>query len=276
MSKCDFIKLSPRRRQRPKSHRFKTVAQGSIRKEFSRFNLCDSLLSCFSVNMIALQLSNLDKGAAKGLCLEFILHEYAKALKIAAGLTHATPDDALSDLEKLFTDSYNTTVLQQPGVLDKLCFYCEALVQTSKIGENLLDAIDELRTVVAKPRAQLARSLRSTPHSGSPVTTDSFHAIHQQLQAFFPRLLPIIKECSDSESALFSLLELRETLNRHLGEKTVENLLQNLFPEGPQTLRQTLSDGFSRRGFCDFCQRHEALFKGLTWQTNAQPAAPKL
>ena len=224
--------------------------------------------------MIALQLSNLDKGAAKGLCLEFILHEYAKALQIAVRLDSASASDVLSDLEKLFADSMNTSVLQQPGTLDKLCFYCEALVQTSKTGENLLDAIDDLRTAVSFPRVYLTRALRSIPN-GPAYNADNFRALYRQLQAFFSQLLPIFEECSDSESALFSLLEQREILNRHLGEKTVENLLQKLFPEGPHVFRQALSNGFSKRGFCDFCQRHEALFEGLTWTPLAKPV-PKL
>lgn len=274
MITCDFFRLSPRRRLRPKMKHYKTVARGSIKKQFSRFLLCDSLLSCFSKTMIELQLSNLDKGAAKGLCIQFILHEYAKALKITAHLPNSSPEDALIDLEKLFANSSNSPIVHQPGVLDKLCFYCEALVQSSKIGENLLGTIDELRILASLSRTQLSREIRSIPITASTSGVDSLKDIEQKLRGFFTLLSPIFQECLDSESALFSLLELRDVLNWHLGERTVEKLLAELFPKGPEMLRQTLIDGFSRRGFSDFCERHESLFCGLTWPTIA-PSHPK-
>jgi hypothetical protein len=215
--------------------------------------------------MITLQLAQSEKGAAKGLCFEFILHEYAKALTMADKLMSAPPFDALAILEKLFHDSLNEDIQHRTGIIDKLCFYCEALVQTSRIGKHLLDAIDDLRNDISKPRANLARQLRSFPYCTSLSNHDFLHKLDQDLHAIFPLLADLLQTCLDCETALFALLELRKTLNHYLGEKTVETLLQQLFPGGPHLLRETLVNSYARRGFSDFFQRHEALFEGLVW-----------
>ncbi|MBF8262922.1 MAG: hypothetical protein HW387_587 [Parachlamydiales bacterium] len=262
-----------KQRSRPKSNRVKHFARDIFRKQFSRFRLCDNLLSCFSVNMIALQFAQLEKGAAKGLSLEFILHEYTKALSLADRLQRASTADCLEIFEKLYADSLSTAVMQQPGVLDKLCFYCEALVQTSKIGENLLDAIDGLRNAASLPRCALARQQRSIASSHS--ISDLIRTFYEKLRAFFSLLIPVFEVSLDCETAFFTLLELRQSLNRFLGANTVEHLLQRLFPQGPQMLRQTLAAGYSRRGFSDFCHRFDALFEGLVWPHPTALCSPK-
>lgn len=183
--------------------------------------------------MLALQFSQSEKGAAKGLCIEFILHEYAKALTMAEKLSSASPVEILMILEKLFHNSVDTRCHHQSGIIDKLCFYCEALVQNSKIGEHLLDAIDELRISASKPRSALARQLRSIPYCTSVSANDLLQPLNQGLRAFFQLLLPVFQTCLECETALFALLELRKTFNHHLGAKTVESLLQQLSPAVP-------------------------------------------
>lgn len=214
--------------------------------------------------MISLQFAQIEKGASKGLCLEFILLEYSKALALSDQLDDSNPKECLKILEKLFADPLNTSIMVEPGILDKLCFYCEALVQTSKTGETLLGAMDELRNSVALPRSLLARQMRAIPTSSQNMG-DLLQKIQDELRAFFDQLVPIFQDSLDCEAALFALLELRFTLNRYLGDQTVENFLQQLFPAGPEDLRQTISNGFSKRGFGDFCQRHETLFETLAW-----------
>jgi len=226
--------------------------------------------------MIALQFSQFEKGATKGLCIEFVLHEYAKALAMAEKLTSASPAGILIILEKLFHCSVNPECINQSGIVDKLCFYCEALVQTSKIGEHLLDTIDELRNSTCKPRAVLARQLRSIPYCTSISIDALLQPLNQGLRTFFARLIPVIYSCAECETALFALLELRKTFNRYLGAKTVESLLQQLFPGGPHLLRQAITTGYSRRGFSDFCQRHEMLLEEeLVWPRKEEICVPQ-
>lgn len=249
--------------------RRKPSSPANFKKQFSRFHLCDSLLTCFSANMIEIQLSQSDKGAIKGLCLEFILHEYAKALAITKDLKNAPSEKIIESLDQLYSSAFNTSILQQPGILVKLCFYCEALVQNSKMGEHLLRVIDDLRNTIILLRSAYAHPLPPTN------VHELLGSLFNSLAGFFSHLLPVFQSSLECESALFTLLELRQTLNHHLGPNTVENLLQNLFPEGPELLRKTLSHRFSRRGFRNFFQRNETLFEGLVWPEPTCIAAPK-
>lgn len=195
--------------------------------------------------MIAAQLLQLEPSTARGLCLQFILHEYVKALEMAARLT------SCPDCEKLVSG------------LDRLCIYCEALIEISKKGEELLNELDELRMRAAQEQTSFLRRARSIGSNLSPSRSD----FHKQLSLFFPLLIPHIEAAAACETALFSLLELRGALNAHLGMGTVEHLLQTLFPHGPLQMRQAISDGFSKRGFVDFCEQHHELFEEIVWPT---------
>jgi hypothetical protein len=270
-----FSGLGSKRRFRSKFRFHGSFRSRMDRKQFSRFDLCDSLLSCFSVTMIALQFAQLEKGASKGLCLEFILHEYAKALALDQRLQCANPENQLVILEKLFADPLNSSILVEPGILDKLCFYCEALVQTSKTGENLLGAIDELRNACALPRSVLARQLHAIVSPPIP-PQELLQKLHDGLLKFFDQLATVIIQSRECEAALFTLVELRSSLNSFLGENKVDLLLQQLFPDGPHSLRQSINEGFASRGFHDFCDRHEALFEGLAWQQQPEICAKTL
>lgn len=210
--------------------------------------------------MIAPQLCQLEQSAAKGLSLEFFIHEYVRAFSIVARLENASPQAILRDLEKLSCDPHHNP-LQQPGILDRLCSYSEALLQTSNIGENLYNASDDLRISVSKQRLQMARK------GGRSLSVDSFSLqdLQKKLRTLFPLLEKILLECGELAPVLFTLLELRQSLNIHLGPKRVETLLQKLFPKGPESLRDFLSKNFSERGFDNFIQNQEALFEGLTW-----------
>jgi hypothetical protein len=217
--------------------------------------------------MIASHLNQLERTAAKGLALEFFLHEYVKALAIVTRLEGAMPHAILRDLEKLSSDSVNNP-LQQPGILDRLCLYCESLLQTSKIGEDLLNAVDDLRISISKQRMHCARKRPPSSLSAFPV-----QQLHDQLRALFPLMESVLLECQDAGAALFALLELRETINRFVGPHSVESLFAKLFPQGPETLRNLLARYFERRGFDQFLQKYEALFEGLTWVVSTKSCA---
>lgn len=199
--------------------------------------------------MIAAQLTHLDKAAARALCLQFILHEYARALEIAAKFSQSKPREVLHGLNQLYPDIIDGMPAVRLGILRKLCFYCEALLETSQKGEELLHALDDLQLTAARQR-----------RSSHPST-----CMFDKLSAFFPLLSKHLEECKTCEAPLFSLLELRKLLNRHLGNGTIETLFQKLF-ETPEDLRQAVLLGFSERGFEGFCRQHEDLFEGLAWE----------
>lgn len=200
--------------------------------------------------MIAAQLTHLDKPAARALCLQFILHEYARALEIAS--TFSSTKDLSGGIEKLYPDLVEGMPVLKLGILRKLCFYCEALLEHSDKGEDLLHALDELQLSAARARRK----------------HDAASELYQKLRAFFPLLYANIQECKECEAPLFTLLELRKTFNFHLGEETIEQLLEKLF-SSPQEMRQTIAQGFSQRGFDAFYKQNKSLFEGVTWKPSA-------
>ncbi len=199
--------------------------------------------------MIAAQLTDLDKPAAKALCLQFILHEYARALEIASTFSGCKSRELMHGLNQLYPDLTEGMPVMKLGILRKLCFYCEALLETSQKGEELLNVLDDLQLAAAKER-------RSHLPSG---------CIFEKLCAFFPLLADHFADCKESEVPLFSLLELRRSLNRFLGSGTVESLFQRLF-DTPDDLQAALALGFAKRGFEGFCRQHADLFEGLAWE----------
>ena len=198
--------------------------------------------------MIAAQLTNLDKTAAKALCLQFILHEYARALEIASVLSSAKPHQVLRATHQLYPDITDGMPVMKPGILRKLCIYCEALLENTQKGGELLHVLEDLQLIICRVR-------RSKSASDS---------ILEKLRTFFPLFSEHFSDCKESEAPLFALVELRTRLNQHLGEGSIEELLQKLFYD-PQELRKIIEQGFAQRGFEDFCKQHEVLFEGLAW-----------
>jgi len=198
--------------------------------------------------MIAAQLTNLDKTAAKALCLQFILHEYARALEIASAFSSAKARQLQKGIHQLYPELVEGMPMMKLGILRKLCNYCEALLENSQKGEELLNALEDIQVLVCRVR-----------RSNNPT-----NSIFEKLQSFFPLLSAHFSDCRQSEAPLYALVELRQKLNKHLGEGSVEQLLQKLF-QSPRELRQVIAQGFSQRGFEGFCKQHEVLFEGLAW-----------
>ncbi len=198
--------------------------------------------------MIAAQLTNLDKTSAKALCLQFILHEYARALEIASTFSLAKSHQLLQGIQQLHPDLLEGMPMMKLGILRKLCIYCEALLENSQKGEELLNALEDLQVIVCR--------VRRSKHSAG--------IIFEKLQEFFPLLAEHFSDCRESEAPMYALVELRQRLNKHLGNRSIEQLLQNLFQD-PLELRHVIAQGFSQRGFESFCKQHEVLFEGLRW-----------
>jgi hypothetical protein len=198
--------------------------------------------------MIAAQLTQLDKTAAKALCLQFILHEYARALEIVSTFSSAKLLPILQGIHQLYPDLSEGMPTMKLGILRKLCNYCEALLENSQQGEELLNALEDLQVLVCRVRRR----------------KNSAHTIFEKLQEFFPRLAEHFSDSRQSEAPMYALVELRQRLNKHLGEGSVEQLLQKLFQD-PRELRQIIAQGFAQRGFEGFCKQHEVLFEGLAW-----------
>ena len=194
--------------------------------------------------MIALQLSHLDKTTAKGLCLEFILHIYAKTLALAAQAKNS------QDLETLFGNPLDTPFFAKSNLFEQLSLYARTLAQTTNLGVEFSNNLEELRCWALQYRVK------------DPIQPSH---VFKRLQALYLQLIPVLEQCADCEVALISLAELREPLNAWLGPQTIEQLLQRLFPEGPEQFRQAVSDKFEKRGFGDYPQKNRDLLAKVTW-----------
>jgi hypothetical protein len=100
--------------------------------------------------------------------------------------------------------------------IDKLCFYCQILLQTSAVGGEKIAAMMQ--------KGKFEKEL-------------------------FKALFPFFSESRFDENLLSWLLENQEKLNGCFGKRQVNQLLSLLAPEGVGFLQATIAEGYRRRGF---------------------------
>ena len=241
--------------------------------------------------------ANLDPPAARSLSLQFILQELVSAFDLVRRLQNETPEhlsgyfqdfDLAAELssisqkiEKFLLFSLENPFAQKGGVLDKLCFYCEILLQASNIADQELTMIlEEMRNAILRIKSRLT-SWKKMPEK-YPVEQVLAHLmalysdLHQNFCQFFLALCPFLEEARSDENVLIYLIEQRFRLNQHLGLRTVEEFLQRLFPNGHEQLRSTICDGYSRRGFASFFAKAQPLIDALEWEAPCHPPLQRL
>ena len=132
--------------------------------------------------------------------------------------------------------------------MDKFCFYSEILVQASHIKDPALTRI----------AAEVRKSVLISHSTGRLI---------QRLCRFFKALTPFLREARSDENVLIYLIENKDALNKRLGEKQIEYLLQSFFPGGHDQLRAFIHEGFTRRGFSSFLASVEPLVEKIRWET---------
>jgi len=217
---------------------------------------------------------DLEPPAARSLSLLFVLQEFLSSCQALQRLEHAAPEEihgAAAQLEQLLLSSLDNPFSQKGGALDKLCFYCEILLQGSKVGEEtILIVLEEMRNAVMKIRSKILFWKKKVP--AREEIHSEFAELYQKLRlkiaSFFSSLLPFLKESRTDENVLLYLVERRSDFNLFLGPKTIENLLNGFFPSGPHELRATICEGYTRRGFQAFYAQQEPLLDALEWETS--------
>ena len=212
---------------------------------------------------------NLEKPVARSLSIQFILQELSLCFQFIASLSIK---DALqnveTELEKLLLFSFVNPFAQKRSMLDKLCFYCEILLQNSIEHDcEALLLLEEMRTHVLKMKSQLNswKKLQAPIESMQKQFDLSLDVLTQKLQLFFHSLLPFFQEGRSDENMLAYLLEKKDCLNPFLGSFTVDVLLQQLFPRGKVQLHATIQEGYRRRGFLDYFKKIEPILDELKW-----------
>lgn len=221
---------------------------------------------------------DLESPAAKSLALLFILQELRTSLNIleTSGQTQQTDRFEINaQLEKFLLFSLDNPFIKNGGVLDKLCFYSESLLQASKINDDqILTVLEEMRNTILKAKAKLETwKKKSTPEKdASSILIVLCEELRMQFRTFFSALFVFLKESRTNENVLIYILEHREDFNRLVGPKTIENLLCRLFPSGPSELRTAICEGYTRRGFTDFYEKQELLLDTVEWETSSCPS----
>ena len=221
---------------------------------------------------------DLDPPAARSLSLLFVLQEFLSSFQLVERMENAAPEGILgisSHLDKFLLFSLDNPFSQKGGALDKLCFYCEILIQASKVSdETILVVLEEMRNSVMKIRTKLNFWKKNIPTRSQLHLefTELYSNLHNHLYSFYSSLHSFLKESRTDENILLYLIEHRSEFNLYLGAKTIENLLNGFFPAGPHELRAAICEGYTRRGFAAFYAQQEPLLDALEWETHGCPS----
>ena len=228
---------------------------------------------------------NLELPTARSLSILFILQELVVSFELIEHLQKITPDQLQGanlqkelemiscELEKFLLFSLDNPFTQKGGSLDKFCFYSEILLKASKVEHEVLPVVlEDMRNSILKSKSKLLLWKKAL-HPLDQILLyllDLYSDLKIKLSSFFSAFIPYLREARTNENVLLYLIENKEIFNRHLGEKTVENLLALFFPAGSHELKAVLCEGFTRRGFADFFAQKEPLIDEIAWEASHQ------
>ena len=227
---------------------------------------------------------NLEPPAARSLCIQFILQELITAFERLASLQISTPEQLVGvdirqeltaisqELEKFLLFSLENPFTQKGGVLDKLCFYCEILLQASNVSDpEIFVLLEEMKNSILRMRSKLIVWKKMTSlHPLDQILSqllELYSELRCKLSRFFTVLSLFIQEARSDENVLIFLIENRLKLNGHLGNRTIEDLLQRFFPAGHAQLRAVICEGYTRRGFNSYFAQAEPMIDEIEWET---------
>lgn len=197
---------------------------------------------------------HLEPPAARSMSLLFIMQEWLIAME---QLEISKAPASTATVEPFFLTS-----------LDKLCFYCDVLLQASKIEhESLPMVLEEMRHTLLsfKTRFLFAKRKDRELSSFESQMGEFLAYLEQKFRSFFSALVPFLQEARTDENVLIYLLEKKQTFNRYLTPRAIEEMLQGFFPAGHSHLRAVICEGFTRRGFSSFLAEKESLIEELEW-----------
>lgn len=227
--------------------------------------------------------SNLEPAVTRSLSIQFILQAIIDSFDLVQDLRLSTPlqlqgantqEEILcisKGLEKFYQFSIDHSLTQRGSLLDKLSFYSEILLQASSVSDpELILIMEEMRKSVLLIKSKMM--LWKKMPGRAPLPEMLHHLMHlyselfEKLCRFFNVLSPFLKEARSDENVLIYLIENKEKLNKYLGERYIENLLQSFFPAGHDQLRAAIHEGYTRRGFTIFLSAVEPLIDEVQWE----------
>lgn len=207
---------------------------------------------------------NLEPPFVRSLCLQFILQTLIDAFECLQKPIPLKGVHIRKELEGLEKSQMNT-------FLDKLCFYSDSLIQISQIKDpELFISLEEIRKELLTFRSKLLvwkKLSASYPLEEMLEQLMQLNShLYRHLRTYFLALIPFLKEARSDENVLVCLIEKKQMLNRDLGPKCIEEILQSFFPAGHDQLRAVIYEGYTRRGFSDFFSKVEPLIDELHWE----------
>jgi hypothetical protein len=227
---------------------------------------------------------HLETPVARSLSIQFLLQALLEAFDLMKTMQQTTPfqlkgihfkqetQDLCKQLEKIYLFSVENPFSQKGSLLDKICFYSEILTQFSPINDlPLISIMEEIRKLIISMKAKIRVWKKiQTRYPLEEVTgqfMDLYNHILEKLSSFFHHLTPFLKDARSDENVLVYLIENKEKLNRYIGDRQIETLLQAFFPKGPEQMRTAIHEGYTRRGFTTFLNSIEPLIDEVQWET---------
>lgn len=226
--------------------------------------------------------STLDPPVARSLSIQFILQALIDAFNLLKIIRQLISDELIGvnlkeeiaavsrELEKFLLFSLENPFAQKSSVLDKLCFYCDILLQASHVKDSEIPVLlEEMRNSILKIKSKTL-AWRKIPATLSQVQTQFLELcddLFQKFSRFFTSFCPFLKEARYDENVLIYLIENKDEFNAYLGLRRIEDLLQSFFPAGHAQLRAAIHEGFTRRGFTTFLSSVESLIDAIEWET---------
>jgi hypothetical protein len=216
---------------------------------------------------------DLQAANAKSLALLFILQELLSQLFLVEESKKLKPPKSLVDilarLEQFLFLTLPSPFTKKGGGIDKLCFYCETLLQASKIDSDLpLTTLDKMRKEILEIKTLISRMQKEGISELCTQTLGKLYkTLMEQFSIFFKSLFPFFEESKTNENLLLFLVEHQSHWDNYLGEKTVISLFRHLFPSGPCELRAAICEGYTRRGFASFYATKESLVDAIEWDS---------
>lgn len=229
--------------------------------------------------------SKLEAPVARSLSIQFIMQTLIDGFELLEDLEGANAIKGNNireeikkisiELEKFYLFSLENPMSQRGGVLDSLCFYSEILMKASQVKDpELVLVMEEMRKAILLVKSKLmiwkkiaaSYILEEIPS----LLKQLYGTLFELMNRFFTAFIPFLKEARSDENVLIYLIEKRTKLNKHLGPKCIEELLQSFFPAGHDQLRAVIYEGYTRRGFSAFLSAVEPLIDEVQWEIQCQ------
>lgn len=197
----------------------------------------------------------------RSLSLLFILQECVDRLEHLKILESMPKEELFSEIQTFITPDKKQESSQFP---DKLCFYCEILLQASKVSQHSLDLrTDAMKRFMLELKLKILNS-KSANQESFPIE-DFCLDMKSLFRSFFFSLNPFFVEAKSDENILLKLIEHKDVFN-FLEPRLVEKMLLSFFPSNIAQLKAIICEGLTKRGFSFVFEESEKFIDEIQWK----------